>query len=96
MPTTREIRNGAVAASEIVDFEIKETGMIVVSNVNNGSNPFSLDLLTLRRVQTGDDDYAALTPAIPFNNDNNYQVLTSGFYALRAGSAGDLIITVTE
>ena len=97
MPAAREVQNGLVQSGDVIGFTISKTGLVVVSNASNDQGVFDLELLALRRnISNSTDDYAALKPSIPFDNDNNYQVLSPGFYALRVVTANNIIVTVTE
>jgi len=97
MVSTVEAKNGVATAGELIYFNIETTGKVVVSPQNNDQTTFEFELLTLRRISTeSPEDYIALTPAIPFDNANNYQILTAGNYALRTVNEVDIIVAVEQ
>ena len=97
MPSTIEVHNGPVEPAQLIEFQIEKTGIVLVSNQNGDAQTFSLELLSTRRnMPEQASDYATVRPLIPFDNDNNYQVLTTGFYALRVLTANNIIVVITE
>lgn len=92
-----EVKNGTTTANELVRFTIESSGHVVISNQNNDATPFAGLLMAKRSVTgTADTDYVELKPDIVFNNNNNYQVLTPGEYAIKITTAADIIVAVTS
>lgn len=95
--TTQVLVEGAVSLGQILKFDVEETGSVVISDLNLDDTPVACDLMILRRTFTGaDSDYVVMTPVIPLNNANNYQVLGPGRYAVKVTTAAPMIITVTK
>lgn len=92
-----EVKNGSTTVNELVRFTIENSGHVVISTQNNDATAFA-GLLMARRsiVGNADSDYVELKPDIVFNNNNNYQVLTPGEYAIKITTAADIIVAVTN
>lgn len=94
---TEEVHNGAATAGQIFKFAIADTGMVVVSNQALDATVYSCELLALRRTFTNADaDYVPMMPSLVLDNDNNYQILATGDYAVRVTTSADIIVAVTQ
>ena len=96
--TIEEIKNGPAVVGEILKFTIETTGKVVATNqVVDSGLTYELALMTLRKTFTNaDSDYAVMTPQIPLNKDNNYQILGPGQYAVKVTTAADIIVAVEK
>ena len=90
-----EKHNGTTIADQLIKFDVEGDALLVVSNQNNDATPYSANLCILRSTQgTADSDYLEMVPQIELGNDNNYQVITAGSYALKVVTAADIIVAV--
>jgi len=90
-----QIHSGVTSVGQIIKFPIEDTGILIVSNQNLDTTVYSSSLMVLRRdASASDADYVAMTPTLLLNNDNNYQILSTGSYALKFSTSTNVIISV--
>jgi len=90
-----EKHNGDTISDQFLKFEVEKDALLVVSNQNNDATAYSCNLCILRSTQgTADSDYLEMVPQVELSNDNNYQVITAGSYALKVVTAANIIVAV--
>lgn len=90
-----QLHSGPAVTGQLFKFEAPETAMVVVTNQNLDAVVYSCELLALRRNFSGsNDDYVPLKPNLVFDNDNNYQVVPTGSYAVKVTTSADIVVVV--